>query len=192
MDMADRYPRTIRIGEAEFTLRPMTPDDAEGILTFGRALNAEDLLFLRSDITTPEGVAYWVANLENGTTTTILAVNGERVAGYASVHRSGAPWTRRVGEIRVNVAAEARARGLGRQLVHEIFDVGRTLGLKKLTAQMTVEQSRARKIFRDLGFVAEAVLADWVEDRNGRARDLLIMTYDLEGFTDQVDEPLRL
>jgi L-amino acid N-acyltransferase YncA len=192
VDLSARYPRTFRIGETELTLRLMTPDDADAILEFGRALPEEDLLFLRSDISQPEGVAYWVANLENGTTTTVLALDGERVAGYASVHRSGAPWTRRVGEIRVNVAPAARAKGLGRQLVNEIFDVARALGLKKLSAQMTVEQARAREIFRDLGFRAEAVLADWVEDRNGRPRDLLVMTYDLEGLTDQVDEPLRL
>jgi L-amino acid N-acyltransferase YncA len=192
MDLASRYPRTLRIGEAELTFRPMTAEDAGGILEFGRALPDEDLLFLRSDITQPEGVAYWVSNLENGTTTTILAMNGDRVAGYASIHRSAAPWTRRVGEIRVNVAREVRARGLGKQLVNEIFDVARSLDLKKLSAQMTVEQTRARNIFRDLGFRAEAVLADWVEDRNGRSRDLLVMTYDLDGLTDQVDEPLRL
>lgn len=192
MDLSSRYPRTLRIGEAELTFRLMAPDDAEAILAFGRALPDEDLLFLRSDITTPEGVAYWVANLENGTTTTILALDGDRVVGYASVHRNPARWTRRVGEIRVNVAPAARARGLGRQLVNEIFDVARSLGLRKLSAQMTVEQTRARNIFRDLGFRAEAVLADWVEDRDGRSRDLLVMTYDLDGLTDQVDEPLRL
>lgn len=192
MARSNRYPRNIKVGEVDLEFRLMTPDDGERILEFGQGLPAEDLLFLRSDITQPEGVAYWVANLENGTTTTVLALAEGHVSGYASIHRSGAPWTRRVGEIRVNVAPASRARGLGRQLVNEIFDLARTLDLKKLSAQMTVEQDRARKIFRDLGFRAEAVLADWVEDRNGRSRDLLIMTYDLEGLTDQVDEPLQV
>jgi hypothetical protein len=36
------------------------------------------------------------------------------------------------------------------------------------------------------------VLADWVEDRKGRPHDLIVMAYDLEGLTDQVDEPLRV
>ena len=38
----------------------------------------------------------------------------------------------------------------------------------------------------------EAVLADYVEDRDGTPRDLVIMSYDVDGFTDQADEPLHL
>jgi L-amino acid N-acyltransferase YncA len=192
MDLATRYPRTLRFGEVDLEFRLMTDEDGDRILQFGRALPEEDLLFLRSDITQPEGVAYWIANLENGTTTTVLALADGAVCGYASVHRSGAPWTRRIGEIRVNVAAASRARGLGRQLVHEIFDVARTLDLRKLSAQMTVQQDRARKIFRELGFQPEAVLHDWVEDRNGRPRDLIVMTYDLDGLGGNIEEPLRV
>lgn len=192
MARGKRFPRTLKFGEASIEFRLMTPEDADGVLAFGQSLPPEDVLFLRSDITQPEGVAYWVANVETGTTTTVLALASDRVVGYASVHRNPARWTKRVGEIRVNVAPDLRAKGLGRQLVNEVFDVARSLDLKKLSAQMTVEQTRARDIFRDLGFRPEAVLADWVEDHNGRPRDLLIMTYDLEGLTDQVDEPLRL
>ena len=192
MARAKRYPRKLKFGETAIELRLMTPEDADAVLAFGQSLPPEDVLFLRSDITQPEGVAYWVANVETGVTTTVLAFAGERVVGYASVHRSPARWTKRVGEIRVNVAPDLRAKGLGRQLVNEAFDVARSLDLKKLSAQMTVEQSRARDIFRELGFRAEAVLADWVEDHNGRPRDLLIMTYDLDGLTDTVEEPLRL
>lgn len=46
--------------------------------------------------------------------------------------------------------------------------------------------------FRRLGFVPEALLADYVEDRHGTPRDLVIMSYDIDGHTDQVAEPLRL
>jgi hypothetical protein len=36
------------------------------------------------------------------------------------------------------------------------------------------------------------VLADYVEDRKGRLRDLVIMTYDIVGHSDRIDEPLRV
>ena len=51
---------------------------------------------------------------------------------------------------------------------------------------MTPDQVAARAAFERLGFRVEAILADWVEDRSGRVRDVLVMTHDLEGFTDQV------
>ena len=49
---------------------------------------------------------------------------------------------------------------------------------------MTPDQKGARATFERLGFQPEALLADFVVDREGKARDLLIMTHDLAGFTD--------
>ena len=183
--------RKLRNG-AEITLREMDANDATAMLAFAKSLPNEDVLFLRSDITTPEGIAYWVANLENGTTTSLVAVAAGTIVGYASLHRNPARWTRRVGEIRVNIAHGFRAQGLGRLLVNAIFDRARSLGLRKLSANMTVDQPGARAVFRRLGFQVEAILADWVEDSDGNPRDLLIMAYDLDGLTDMVDDPARL
>ena len=112
--------------------------------------------------------------------------------GYATVHRTKARWTRRVGEIRVNVAADYRARGLGRVLTSEIFDLARELDLKKLMANMTTDQRGAQAAFRRLGFVTEALLADFVEDAKGTSRDLIIMSYDIDGHTEQVDAPVKI
>ncbi len=112
--------------------------------------------------------------------------------GYAAVHRNSAPWTRRVGEIRVNVGPDLRAQGLGRLLISRIFDLARGQNLKKLVAQMTTDQHGAQSAFRKLGFVPEALLADFVEDRNGTSRDLIMMTFDIEGLTDQAGAPVRI
>ena len=65
-------------------------------------------------------------------------------------------------------------------------------GLKKLIANMTTDQQGAQAAFRRLGFVPEALLADYVEDANGTARDMVIMSYDVEGHSDQMDEPVRV
>jgi RimJ/RimL family protein N-acetyltransferase len=121
-----------------------------------------------------------------------VAYQGDRVVGYATVHRDPAPWTRRVGEIRVNVARDFRTRGLGRTLTSEIFDVARGLGLSKLMAHMTTDQHGAQAAFRRLGFVPEALLADYVEDRNGTSRDLVLMSYDIGGHSDLIEDKLRL
>ena len=99
---------------------------------------------------------------------------------------------RRVGELRVNVGAAYRARGLGRILTAHIFDLARALGLRKLMANMTTDQHGAQAAFRRLGFVPEALLADYVEDRNGTPRDLVMMSYDIAGHSDHVAEPLRM
>ncbi len=191
--MMSNYPRTIRLpDQAQVELREMTAGDRDAVLAFAQRLPEEDLLFLRVDITQPEVVDAWIANLAKGQSTSIVAYAGDTLVGYSSVHRNPAHWTRRVGEIRVNVGPEFRSRGLGRVLTSEIFDVARGIGLRKLMANMTVDQRGAQGAFRRLGFVAEALLSDYVEDRNGAVRDLVIMSYDIDGHSEQMDDRVRI
>ncbi len=182
------YPRTVHLKDnTAVTVRLMTAADAGRIVAFGRSLPEDDLLFLRLDITDPEAVAHWVQNLEAGrTTTTIAEVNGE-IAGYAALVQNRVTWQRHLGEIRIQVGVRYRSQGLGRALAGEIFSIGRDLGLRKIVAQMTPDQKGAIATFERLGFKPEALLQDFVVDRSGRPRDLVVMAYDVTGLTEQVD-----
>lgn len=189
----DNYPKTVTLPDgAEIEFRLMSAAERDDVLNFAQALPMEDLLFLRVDLTQPEVVDDWVQNIKNGVSTTVLAYDSEGMVGYATVHRNIAPWTRRVGELRVNVNQAYRTRGLGKRITSEIFDVARGIGVKKLMANMTSDQHGAQAAFRRLGFVPEALLADYVEDRNGTPRDLVIMSFDMEGHTDLIPEMAKL
>ena len=181
------YARELKLSDGRrVSLRLMEAADKQNVLSFARSLPPDDLLFLRTDITEPALIDEWIGNLEKGTTVTVLAdVDGE-LAGYASLHLEQARWTRRVGEIRVQVAVAYRGVSLGRQLTAQIFRLGQIRGLKKMAAMMTPDQAGARAAFEKIGFSVEALLQDWVIDRKGRPRDLLIMSHDLEGLSDQV------
>ncbi|MCB1685103.1 MAG: GNAT family protein [Pseudomonadales bacterium] len=187
------FPKKIRLPDgSEVELRVMTAGDRDAILQFANGLSEADLMFLRVDLTEPKVVDEWVANLQSGLSSSILAYDAEGLIGYATVHRTPARWTRRVGEIRVNVSPQYRTRGLGRSLISEIFDVARGLGLRKLMANMVADQRGARTAFQRLGFVVEALLADFVEDRAGATRDLVVMSYDIDGHSEQVDQRVRI
>jgi L-amino acid N-acyltransferase YncA len=187
-EIGEQYPKKVRSTNGkEFTIRLMeaTPADQRAISGFAAKLTEDDLLYLRTDITDPAIIAQWISNVASGHTTTLIAeVDGE-VAGYASVHRDQAQWTRCVGELRVNAAGQYRGIGLGRSLVAEAFNLGQALGLRKLCGMLTPDQHGARTAFERLGFRVEAALHDWVQDRRGRLRDILVLTYELDGFTDQ-------
>ncbi|MFU8816095.1 MAG: GNAT family N-acetyltransferase [Pseudomonadales bacterium] len=190
---ADQYPKTVTLPDGkQVHVRHMSSTDRDAVIGFARNLPQEDLLFLRVDLTEPAVVDEWIRNVDAGYSTTLVAYDDAGLIGYATVHRTPAPWTRRVGEIRVNVSPDYRGRGLGRVLTSHIFDVARGLGLAKLVANMTSDQHGAQSAFRRLGFVPEAVLADYVEDRKGRLRDLVIMTYDILGHSDRIADPLRV
>jgi L-amino acid N-acyltransferase YncA len=175
------YPREVSLRNGQnVSLRLMEARDRQSVLNFARSLPPDDLLFLRTDITEARTIDAWVENVEEGTTITVLAeLNGD-VAGYASLHTEGARWTRLIGEVRVQVGIGNRGVGLGKRLVGEIFRLGQDLGLKKMAAMMTPEQVSARAAFDELGFRVEATLGDWVVDREGRSRDLVIMTLECE------------
>ncbi|MCZ6545339.1 MAG: GNAT family N-acetyltransferase [Chloroflexi bacterium] len=159
----------------EITIRAMRQGDGDLILGFAGALDDEDLMYLRLDISTPAGVREWLHDLDRGHTRSLVAFDGEHLIGYASVHRSPVQWTRRLGELRVTVHPRYRGRGLGAYLVNHILEIAQDLGLRKLTAQMTPSQEAARRMFERLGFSEAAVLPAWVEDRRGTPHDLVVL-----------------
>ena len=123
-NLTERYPQDVTLSDGRrVQLRLMTADDRDAILGFARGLPEEDLLFLRVDVTQVDVVDDWIANLASGSSTSLVAYDDGALVGYATVHRNQAPWTRRVGEIRVNVGPDYRGKGLGKNLTSQIFDV---------------------------------------------------------------------
>jgi L-amino acid N-acyltransferase YncA len=174
--------KTVSLGDGrEVVLRAMGVADRDKIIAFARSLPQDDLLFLRTDITEPSNIDDWMRHIKEGATVTILAEIDDKLAGYASVHTDQARWTRTIGEIRMQVGRQFRGLGLGRVLATEIFAVGKERGLRKMAAMMTPDQAGARAAFEKLGFQIEALLQSWVVDRNGRPRDLIIMSQMLDG-----------
>ncbi len=179
------YPRQVRTDTGKMLeLRLMTGADRELLLDFARSLPKLDLMFLRMDITDPRNVDEWIKNIDAGRTVTVLAIDGDALAGWASLHHNEVLWTRHVGEIRTIVGGNYRGTKLGVRLAEEMFSVAKDLGLKKITAQMTADQKGARATFERIGFHPEALLADYVVDAEGRMHDMLIMSYDIDGFND--------
>jgi L-amino acid N-acyltransferase YncA len=198
-EIGQRYPKIIELDESQMpsgpsfmrvrpssqpqvrpvSLRLMGAADKDSILVLARHLPREHLLFLHSDITDPANADEWIKSIENGATVTLLAEPDGTLEGYASLHLSSVRWTRRVAEIAINVAPEWQSRGLGEALCAELVSLGEILKLSKITAQMVAEHKSARAMFERLGFRIQAFLPDWIEDQEGRSRDLLLMAYDL-------------
>ena len=186
--VGSRFPRAVSLkGGKKVELRLMGAGDLDRMLSFAHGLPADDLLFLRRNIAEPAAVKEWIADIGVGHSLTVLAIEGDAIAGYGSLHLNPASWMRHIGEIRMLAGVPYRGGGLGRVLASEIYAVAKLMGLRKLTAQMTLDQAGARATFERLGFKPEALLTDWVMANDGRTRDLLVMAYDLEGLTDTVD-----
>jgi L-amino acid N-acyltransferase YncA len=176
------YPRTVRVGGKNLSLRLMSAEDRAAILSFARSLPEHDLLFLPRDITEEATVDQWLGECAAGLGTTIVAEAGGEIAGYATIRRGELRWSAHVAELQVLIAPAMRGKGLGRLLTHEAFSLALTQGIEKMVAQMTLDQKGAVATFEGLGFRPEALLRDHVKDRQGKKHDLLVLSHEVATF----------
>jgi len=158
-------------------LRPLSLDDREQIIAFAKALPEDDLLFLDRDITEPAEVDDWIKDTLAERLVTLVACEDGQIAGYATFQRAATRWLRHVAELRVVVAQSARGAGIGRLLLELAFEMALEMGVTKVIARMTPEQTGALKLFERLGFSEEAVLRDHALDANGLSHDLRVLSF---------------
>ncbi len=179
------YPLQTKLKGIAYTLRPMTVDDGERLRSFALEMPPHDLMFMRRDITKPEGLARWTDAVARGAMYTILCEDDHGIAGYSSLHLTELDWSAHVADLRVATADRARGAGLGRLLTREAFNMALALGIEKVVARMTPDQQGARALFQELGFQPEALLKDEVKDRAGEYHDMLIMACNVDTFLAQ-------
>lgn len=185
-DTRPHYPLVEETAGGSVVLRLMVPADREAVHAFALELPSHDLMFLRRDITQIEQIDAWLAEIQTGDITTVLAERDGVLLGYSSVERSPWSWSRHVAELRVVVAADARGGGLGRLLTREAFRVAFHIGVEKMTAQMTTDQRGALNVFQRLGFENEALLRGQVKDRDGQKYDLILLRREVSDFEGSV------
>ena len=179
------YPLEVKLGGKSYTLRQMVETDGPSIRQFAQTIPAHDLLFMRRDITKPAGIERWLDAIRRGAMYTILCEDKDGIVGYSSIHLTELDWSAHVADLRVQVGERARSGGLGRLLTREAFNMALALGIEKVVARMTPDQTGARSLFQELGFQPEALQKDEVKDRAGEYHDLLIMACNVETFMAQ-------
>jgi RimJ/RimL family protein N-acetyltransferase len=176
------YPYNTNLDGRELTLRLMTAKDRDSFLAFAQSLPKDDLLFLSLDITKAEVVDQLLHRIESGLTVTIIAELDGKITGHGSLTHNRLDWTRHLGEIQILINPDTRGLGLGYLLANELFALAKEKGLQKIVARMATEQRGAIQVFEKLGFKAEALLTDYVMDRDGHTHDLIVMSHDVRGF----------
>jgi RimJ/RimL family protein N-acetyltransferase len=174
----DRYPREIVLRNgARLLLRPMVREDAGRLWSFFQRIPPEDRMFFRQDVSRREAVERWAEALEYGRILPILALEGDRVAGDATLHRRTAGWKQRVGVVRVQVVPDYRHLGLGTAMIRELRHLGEKAGLRYLMAEVIEEQAAALAAFEKLGFTRAAMYRDFVNDQRGSLHNLVVLLY---------------
>ena len=181
------YPRHIKTDAGDIEFRLMARTDEAAVLDFAKKLPTHDLLFLPRNISQPKVLSAWINEIERGDITSLIAVKDGIVVGCGTLVRDPRSWSPHVGEIRMVVSLDVRGKGVGRALSQETFALALCVGLEKLSVQMTVDQQAAIALFESLGFKAEALLRDHVQDVGGKKHDIVVLGHNVAQVRAQME-----
>jgi L-amino acid N-acyltransferase YncA len=186
-ELAD-YPKDVTLRDRTLVvLQPMTQEDAEPLLHFFVGIPAEDRYYLKEDITSPQVVQRWAAELDYDRALPLLAWIGSRVVADATLHRNRAGARRHVAELRILVDQEYRNRGLGTTLIRELMSIAEEHGLERLLFEAVVDKEDAAiRAARFLGFEQVAILRSHAKDPDGHPRDVVVMEMPLGSAVESV------
>lgn len=177
---ASTLPRTVTLQDGRtIELLMLEVSDCLGLVEFYRTLPEQDREVLKDDVTTKEWADRFLRKVATKEIVCLVAKDGDKVVGEASLYRTLHGWTRHVGEIRLTIARSHRRQGLGLAMAGTLVKIATDIGIEKLVVNMVENQLGSRRTFEKLGFQKEAVLPRHVKDISGTKRDLIIMANDV-------------
>ena len=156
---------------AGFTIRPMADEDLDAVMVL-RAVVAGEGRWIGAELPLDEegdrarlrpgrpGTGAFVAIAADGT---LIANLGIELAPYGVAH------------LGMCVADGWRGRGVGRALLTEAIDWGRTAGAHKVDLQLWPHNDAARRLYEGMGFVQEGYLRRHYTRKTGELWDAVIM-----------------
>lgn len=180
----------------EVTIRRATIDDVDAVLDL-RAAVASEGVWIGAEVPLDlEGDRAKhlesIEKMEAGERRLFLvAVRGDEIIGTLFVGEG----PEGIGDLGMNLAADARGHGLGQRLMDEAVSWARDVGLHKLALQHWPWNRRARRLYERVGFVEEGYLRRHYRRKDGSVWDAVIMglvlDHDRPGHDERASEPPR-
>ncbi len=175
-DILEQYPKPVKLKDGStVTLRPLKMTDEKTFHAFFVAVPDNERILFKHRVTDPQVIHDWCHRIDYGKILPLLAFDGDRVVGDASLHQTLGGWKRHIGRVSVVVHPKSRGKGLAGVLVTELIEIARSIGLEKLEAEFLGEQKAARRVFQERGFNELLVLEDYVKDMQAIAHDYVLM-----------------
>lgn len=152
-------------------LRPLGPDDRQGLIDLFSPITAEEIRYLRHNVRDRDLVNKWIDELDYERVFPMAAVMSDRLVGNATLHFKEGPARHRA-DVRIFLAKEIRRRGVGTRLIQGLIEIARRRNLYLLEAQIVTDQAPVIKAFKNLGFAQQCVLEDYFMLPDGELRDV--------------------
>ena len=175
-----KYPKEIKIkDDSKVKLRPLKRTDEADFHALFLSIPASERMFIKHRVTELDLIRDWCEHIDLGRNLPLLATDGGKILGVATLHQQLGGWKRHIGRVSVLVPPAMRGRGIARALVSEIVDVARNTGLEKVEAEFIGGQEAAIHMFAMLGFSQLLKLEDYVKDMQAITHDYVLMGLEL-------------
>lgn len=177
--MFEEYPKEIMSKDGTpILIRPLVKEDEQALMAFFSRIPEEERWFLRDNIADPDIMQEWIGNLDFTRVLPLVAVKEDDNTIIANVrlHRRPSECLSHIAHLRIVVDPAYRNQRIGSWMLLDTVRLAMTMGIEKLVAEFVagVEEAAVHAA-RKLDFYEEAVLKDYVKDRRGGYRDLVIM-----------------
>lgn len=178
------YPKAVVTCDGtSLLLRPAQVSDETALTEFFAKIPEPEQWFLREKLTDPEQLHKWLLKIDQRFILPIIAVredNGSIVANLR-LYRPAAESLRHIAHLRVMVLPDYRHLKVGSWMILDSMKLAMDLGIEQLIAEFIdgLEQAAIQAALK-LDFVRQAVLPNYVKDRQGKYRDLIIMVRNLQ------------
>ncbi len=182
--MLKDYPKAIVTKDGDSVLlRPVTVQDEEALNEFFSEIPDDEQWFLREKLNDPEILHDCLQRLDYKRTLPIVAVREKdgRIIANLRLHLSLAPCIGHVAHLRVMVHPSFRSLKIGSWMILDSLKIAMDMGLEKLFAEFIAgAEDAAIGAALKLDFKHEGELKDYIKDKHGGYRDLIIMSRDLQ------------
>jgi GNAT superfamily N-acetyltransferase len=176
-----KFPRDIVLKDGfRCKTRPLRKDDEKALHDFFNGVPEAERMFIKHRVSDLGVVRDWCRSIDLGRNLPLLALVNGKIIANATLHQQLGGWKRHIGRTSVMVLPQYRGRGLAKELISEILEIARSIGLEKVEAEFIGEQEGAMKVFALLGFSKLLRLEGYVKDMQAIAHDYVLMGLDLK------------
>lgn len=189
--MLKDYPKEVILKDGTgVTLRPLKKGDEDLLFEMFSRLSDDDRWFLDHDVGDFRLIEGWVKNEVLDKVISTVAVLEGQIIAHATLIRKYPGAKSHTGRIRISVDPSFREKHLATWMLLDLINLAMGMGLETLTMQMVEERdSSLIRSVKKLDFSEEAVLKDYVKDRDGTPCNLVIMFKRLHRLWDDIGAP---
>jgi ribosomal protein S18 acetylase RimI-like enzyme len=172
------YPKEVILKDGTgVTLRPLKQEDEGALVDMFKGFSEDELWFLNHDLSDPAIIHTWIKQLDLSRVISIVAFLEGRVIANAALMMKQFGAKSHIGKLRISVAPSFRENRLGTWMLLDLSNLAMAIGLQMLVMRLVPDRDAlAIKGVKKLGFVEEALLKDYVLDREGNDHDMVMMT----------------